>query len=163
MKKMVGIAFLVLVFWFSGIVVAHVAHGSGNDPLLKAIKARHSEMVLRSFNAGPLFGMAKGDIEYDAELASTLANNLLIMTTVNNGRMWPEGSDNEAYPDDSRALPEIWTTYPAIADSGKAYVEAVTALAGVAGNGLGELRSVIGDVGQSCKGCHDDFRAEEDY
>jgi len=163
MKKLVGITSLVLVFCFSGIVIAHIAHGAGNDPLLKATQARHAEMTLRSFNAGALFGMAKGDIEYDAELAATLANNLLIMTTVNNGRMWPEGSDNEAYPDDSRALPEIWTTYPAIADSEKVYVEAVTALAEVAGNGLGELRSVIGDVGQSCKGCHDDFRAEEDY
>lgn len=163
MKKLIGTAFLVLVFWFSGLVAAHVAHGAGDDPLLKAIKARQAEMTLRSFNAGPLFGMAKGDIEYDAELAATLANNLLTLTTVNSGRMWPEGSDNEAWPDDTRSLPEIWTTYPDIEDKEKAYVDAITALAGVAGNGLGELRSVIGDVGQSCKGCHDDFRAEEDY
>ncbi len=163
MKKLIGTMLVVLALWFSGIVAAHIAHGAGKDPLLKAIKARNAEMTLRSFNAGPLFGMAKGDIEYDAELASALANNLLIMTTVNNGRMWPNGSDNEAYPDDTRALPEIWTTYPAIEDQGKAYLDAVAALAEVAGNGLGELRSVVGDVGQSCKGCHDDFRAEDDY
>ncbi len=163
MKKLIGTMFLVFALWFSGIVTAHIAHGAGNDPLLKAIKARQAEMTLRSFNAGPLFGMAKGDIEYDAELAATLANNLLTLTAVKNGRMWPDGSDNEAWPDDTRSLPEIWTTYPAIADRGKEYLEAITALAEVAGNGLGELRSVIGDVGQSCKGCHDDFRAEEDY
>ena len=163
MKKFIGITPLILAFCFSSVVVDHEAHGAGDDPLLKAVKARQAEMTLRSFNAGPLFGMAKGDIEYDAELAATLANNLLIMTTAKNGRMWPEGSDNETYPDDTRALPEIWTTYPEIGDKGKAYVEAVTALADVAGTGLGELRSVIGDVGQSCKGCHDDFRAEEDY
>lgn len=136
---------------------------SGKDPMQKAIKARNAEMDLRSWNAGPLFGMAKGKIEYDAELAATLANNLLIMTTVKNGRMWPQGSGNDAYPDDTRALPEIWSTYPEIAEKGKTYVEAVTALAEVAGTGLDGLRSKIGDVGQSCKGCHDDFRAEEDY
>ncbi len=162
MKKMIGITSLVLVFCLSGVVAARVAHGAGDDPLLKAVKARQAEMTLRSFNAGPLFGMAKGDIEYDAEMAATLANNLLIMTTVKNGRMWPGGSDNEAYPDDTRALPEIWTTFPDIEDKGKAFLDAVAALAEVAGTGLGELRSVIGDVGQSCKGCHDDFRAEDD-
>ena len=160
MQKSVGIISLVLALGLGSVVMAH---GAGDDPLLKAIKARIGEMELRSFNAGPLFGMAKGDIEYDAEMAATLARNLLIMTTMDNGRMWPEGSDNEAWPDDSRALPEIWTTYPAIADRGKAYLDAVTALAEVAGNGLGELRSVIGDVGQSCKGCHDDFRSEKGH
>ncbi len=162
MKKFIRITSLVLVFCLSGVVAAQVAHGAGDDPLLKAVKARQAEMTLRSFNAGPLFGMAKGDIEYDAEMAATLANNLLIMTTVKNGRMWPGGSDNEAYPDDTRALPEIWTTFPDIEDKGKAFLDAVAALAEVAGTGLGELRSVIGDVGQSCKGCHDDFRAEDD-
>ncbi len=33
-------------------------------------------MQLRSFNAGPLFAMAKGQMAYDAELAKTLANEL---------------------------------------------------------------------------------------
>ncbi len=160
MKKRVGITVLILMLAPGGIIIAH---GADRDPLLKAVEARISEMELRSFNAGPLFAMAKGDIEYDAEMAATLARNLLIMTTVNNGRMWPAGSDNEAWPDDTRALPEIWTTWPAIADRGKAYVDAVTALDEAAGNGLGALRSVIGDVGQSCKGCHDDFRAEKHY
>lgn len=132
-----------------------------DDPMLKAIKARQAIMVLRSWNAGPLFGMAKGDLEYNAELAAILANNLAAELNMDNGRMWPEGSDSEAYPDVSRSLPDIWTTYPAIAEAGTAYNDAVTALAGNAGNGLDALRSSIGDLGQSCKGCHDDFRAEK--
>ena len=49
-------------------------------------------------------------------------------------------------------------TYPAIADAGKAYADAVNALAAEAGNGLDALRATIGDLGASCKGCHDDFR-----
>ena len=56
-----------------------------DDPMLKAIKARQAIMVLRSWNAGPLFGMAKGKIEYDAERATTLANNLKAELAMDNG------------------------------------------------------------------------------
>lgn len=134
---------------------------AAKDPNLKAIKARQGVMQLRSFNAGPLFGMAKGKIEYDAELASMLANNLLLMTKMNNGRAWPKGSDNDAYFGETGALPEIWSTYPEIAEKGKAYVKAVTELAAVAGNGVDALRSKIGALGKGCKGCHDDFREKK--
>jgi len=134
---------------------------AAKDPNLKAIKARQGVMQLRSFNAGPLFGMAKGKIAYDTELASMLANNLLMMTKINNGRAWPKGSDNVAYKGKTTSLPEIWSTYPEIADKGKAYVKAVTELAAVAGNGVDALKSKIGALGKSCKGCHDDFREKK--
>ena len=134
---------------------------AAKDPNLKLIKARQSEMQLKSFNAGPLFGMAKGKIEYNAELAATLANNLLLQTQLKMGRAWAEGTDNVAYEGKTRALPEIWSTYPEVAEKGKAYVKAVTELAPVAGNGLAALKSKMGALGKGCKGCHDDFREEE--
>jgi cytochrome c556 len=132
-----------------------------NDPLKNAIKARQGEMQLRAFNAGPLFAMSKGKITYDAELATKLAGNLKLMLDLDNGRAWAEGSDIEAYPDDTAALPKIWTTYPEIADYGKKYAAAVNDLPAVAGNGLDALKSKLGALGDSCKGCHDDFRKEQ--
>ena len=42
----------------------------GPSPALAAVKARQSAMTLYSFNLGLLGGMAKGDIEYDADAAS---------------------------------------------------------------------------------------------
>jgi len=135
---------------------------AAKDPNLKAIKARQGVMQLRSFNAGPLFGMAKGKVDYDAELASMLANNLLTMTNINIGRAWSKGTDNVAYKGKTTALPEIWSTYPEIAEKGKAYVKAVTELAAVAGNGVDALKSKVGALGKSCKGCHDDFREKKD-
>ena len=112
---------LILLLSWSG----PIALAADDDPMQKAIKARQAVMVVRSWNAGPLFGMAKGKIEYDAELAKTLANNLMSELAMNNGSMWPEGSNNSVYPDDTRSLPEIWTTYPEVADSANAYGEAV--------------------------------------
>jgi len=134
---------------------------AAKDPLKKAIKARQGEMQLRSFNAGPLFGMAKGDIEYDAEMAAKLAGNLKLLLDLDTSRQWPKGSDIDNYMGDTTSLPEIWTTYPEIANYGKKYAKAVNELAEVAGNGRDALKSNIGALGKSCKGCHDEFREKQ--
>lgn len=135
---------------------------AAKDPNLKLIKARQSEMQLRSFNAGPLFGMAKGKVEYNADLASMLANNLLLQTKLDMGRAWAEGTDNVAYKGKTAALPESWSTYPKVAEKGKAFKKAVKELAAVAGNGLDALKPKVSALGKSCKGCHDDFREKKD-
>jgi len=134
---------------------------AADDPMLRAIKARQGEMQLRSFNVGPLFAMAKGKIDYDAAMAQTLANNLKLMLALNNGRAWAQGSDNVKYPGETRALPKIWETYPEIGKYGEKYTEAVNALAAEAGNGESALKSTLGALGKSCKGCHDEFREEK--
>ena len=152
-----AIKICLVVIGLSFIIPAFAA----KDPNLKLIKARQSEMQLKSFNAGPLFGMAKGKIEYNAELAAMLANNLLLQTKLDMGRAWAEGTDNVAYEGKTRALPEAWSN-PEIAEKGKAYVKAVTELAPVAGNGLAALKSKISALGKGCKGCHDDFREEKE-
>ena len=133
---------------------------AANDPNEKAIAARQAVMKLQSWYAGPLFGMAKGDLDYDAEMARTYAAALNTVATIEGGAMWPPGSDNGAYADKTGALPEIWSTWPKVGEKGQALAEASAALAEVAGDGLDALRSKIGAVGKACKGCHDDFRAE---
>ena len=143
-----------------GITLSITAYAA-QDPLKSAIKARQGEMQLRQFNVGPLFGMAKGKIDYDAEMAKKLAGNLKLMLDLDNGRAWAPGSDNEKYAGKTRALPKIWTTYPEIADYGKKFAMAVNELAAVAGDGRDALKSKIGAVGKSCKSCHDDFREKK--
>jgi len=143
-----------------GIAVSSASLAAG-DPLEKAIKARQGEMQLRSFNAGPLFAMAKGDMEYDAELATKLAGNLKLLLQLDNSRVWPEGSDIDNYPGDTTALAKIWTTYPEIGEYGKRYAAAVNDLAMAAGNGRDALKSKVGALGKSCKGCHDEFREKQ--
>ena len=76
------------------------------------------------------------------------------------GRAWPTGSDNSFY-EETTATPNIWETYPEIAEYGKRYKTAVNELAAEAGNGLDALRSKVGPLGKSCKGCHDEFREKK--
>lgn len=126
----------------------------------KAIKARQGLMQVYSFNLGILSAMAKGEMDYDAVLATNAAENLQAAVTMKNDAMWPEGSgEDSGYK--TRALAEIWSTYPKVAEAGKAMADASIALTAVAGNGLDALKGSIGDAGKGCKGCHDDFRAKK--
>ena len=128
-----------------------------DDPNLDLIKARQGEMELRAYFISPLVAMAKGDMEYDADMAAALADSLQRLTGLDMGRAWAPGTGNDKYAGETAALPRIWTTYPEIAEYGKKYKKAVNALVGPAGNGLNELRTTLGAVGEACKGCHDDF------
>ena len=132
-----------------------------DDPNVVLIKARKGEMNVRAMYAAPLFLMAKGKIPYDAEQAQKMANGLKSLMAVDMGMAWKGGTGKDKYGDKTHALPEIWTTYPAIADKGKEYAAAVDALVAVAGKGLDPLKEQIGKLGQGCKGCHDDFREKE--
>ncbi len=135
---------------------------AADGPYDDAIKARQGMFQMYSFNAGILTAMAKEKIPYDADLASEAANNLDAVVNLGQSQLWPAGSDNASEGNiATRAKPEIWETYPAITEKAQALSEAVAALVPVAGNGLGELQGAIGDVGASCKGCHDDFRAKK--
>jgi len=112
----------------------------------KAIKARQSMFQLYSFSTGVLGDMAKGKIEYNAELAQEMADNLNAAANLGQSAFWPAGSDNSNSENArTRALPKIWETFPVAAE---------------AGNGLDALRSNMGAVGKSCKGCHDTYRAK---
>lgn len=136
---------------------------AADGPYDKAIKARQALMQLYSYHIGTLGDMAKGKMDYDADLATEAADNLLAVNRLGQSTLWPQGSDNSDPENaETRALPAIWETYPKIADKGKALNEALVAMAAEAGNGLDALKGSIGDVGESCKGCHDDFRAEKE-
>ena len=134
---------------------------AAKDPKKSAIKARQGEMQMRAYNAGPLFAMAKGKMPYDAAKAQMLADNLVKLMDIDISSSWMQGTDNKAYPDDTTSLPKIWTTYPEIKEYGKKYAKAVKELAAAAGKGEKAMKSKVGALGKSCKGCHDDFREKK--
>ncbi len=134
---------------------------AADGPHDKAIKARQAMFQTYSFNVGILSAMAKGDKPYDADVATEAANNLSAAANFGQSQMWPQGSDNATDGNArTRALPAIWTEFPAITEKAEGLKTAVAALVPVAGNGLEALQGAMGDVGASCKACHDDYRAK---
>ncbi len=134
---------------------------AADGPHDKAIKARQAMFQLYSFSLGTLSGMAKGKIDYDADLAAEMAANLNAAANLGQSAFWPAGSDSENSDNaKNRALPAIWESFPEVAEKADALKTAAAALAENAGGGLDSLKASLGPVGKSCKGCHDDFRAE---
>ncbi|HLQ85473.1 MAG TPA: cytochrome c [Salinisphaeraceae bacterium] len=133
---------------------------AADTPEENAINGRQGEMLLRAYHLGALVAMVKKEVPYDAEHASRLANNLKLLQQMDLASMWMQGSSTDEYPDETRALPKIWAEDSDFAEHGEEIDQHINQLAEVAGNGLDELAPAVKDVAQSCKGCHDDYRAE---
>ena len=131
------------------------SHGGG--PFDAAIKARQAHMQLYAHNLGILGGMAKGAMDYNADLATVAATNLATLATLNQMTYWPEGSDSFDN-ENTAALPKIWDNFPDVAKKGQALAEATAAMQAAAGNGLDALRAAIGPVGEACGACHKAYR-----
>ena len=151
--------------WIVGSAVLTASLVSGfalaDGHIENAIKARKAQMTLYAFNIGVLGAMAKGEAEYNAETAAGAANNLLAAAKLDGSQMWPQGSDSEAMPGKTRALPDIWATYPKVVEKQKAFIQALEALAPAAGKDLQSLQGAMKAVGAGCGGCHKPFRAEK--
>ena len=152
----VAAALALAVFAGSGAVSAQEDHSG-------AVKARQAHMQLNGFFMGQLAAIAKGQVPYDAAQATGVVNALLALNTMDVGAMWPAGSgnDNPALAGKTRALPAIWTTFPAIVEKSDALTKALEAMVVAAGTDLASLQGAFGAVGAGCGGCHRSFRAEK--
>ena len=149
-----ALAMALAVFTGSDMASAQEDHSA-------AVKARQAHMQLNGFFMGQLAAIAKGQMPYDAAQATGVVNSMLALNTMDVGAMWPPGSDNQALPGKTRALPEIWTTFPAIVEKSDALTKALEAMVVAAGTDLASLQGAFGAVGAGCGGCHRSFRAEK--
>ena len=147
----------ILSLALAGALIASMVDAGGHQGN-PAVKARQAHMSLNGFNMGMLGGMARGRVDYDAETAKAAAENLASLAAMDQGRYWPPGTDN-ATIEDTRALPALWETFPAVLENAEALKTSSAALAAVAGNGLEALQGAIGPVGGACGACHEKFQA----
>lgn len=153
---------IVLVALLGAVVTTTFALAQDKGPHDDAIKGRQAMFQTYNFNMGILGAMAKGKMEYNADIAIQSSANLHAAASFGQAAMWPAGSDNET-PGNSRtrALPAIWSNFSDVASKSDALKKATEELSTQAGGGLDALKSAMGDVGASCKGCHDDYRAKK--
>ncbi len=123
-----------------------------------AIKYRQSAFTVMANHFGRVGAMAQGKAPFDAKAA---ADNAAIVLTMSKLPFvaFIEGSD-KGLP--NRAKPEIWkdaAKFKAAAE--KMQGEVVKFEAAAKTGNLDTIKAAVGAVGGSCKGCHDDFRAEK--
>jgi cytochrome c556 len=127
----------------------------------QAIETRQGLMKVVLWEAGPLFGMAKGEIAYDGDAAQAHAARLKIITQYPLSELFVEGSSNVDRPGKTRALPKIWEDMSGFEKAYADFRAAVAVLGGKVGNGQAELAAAVSEVGKTCGGCHKPFRAKE--
>ena len=125
-----------------------------------AQKARNAHMGLYGAHLGVLGAMAKGNMEYDAELAAALAGNVAALAGMNQALYWEEGTE-AGMLEGSRALPEIWSNREDFDGLSVKLQEAALALQDAAPNGLEAFQPAFGAVGQACGACHKVYRQPE--
>jgi len=126
----------------------------------KAIAARQGFFKLVLWEAGPLFGMAKGDMDYNADVAKANAANLKALSQYPIRKLFLPGTSNADRPGKTRALPEIWKDSEGLAKAHREWINAIDGVVNAAGKGQSELALAVGLLGKSCGACHKPFRAK---
>lgn len=124
------------------------------------LKARQGQFRVLAINLGILGGMAKGEIEYDAAAAQAAADSLVAVSMINQGPLWPMGSD-EMGADGTRAKASIWDDADDFAAKWSDLGAAAKEMQAAAGTGQEALGPMMGKVGGTCKACHDAHRAPQ--
>ena len=126
-----------------------------------AVQAREGHMKAYALHLGALGGMAKGDIAYDAEMASAHAGELAALAGLAQTGYWQEGTSSDEL-EGSRALPAIWEDMADFDAKKEALHQAAMQLETAAGEGQEQLQAAFGAVGGACGACHKAYRAEEE-
>ncbi|MCJ1900922.1 MULTISPECIES: cytochrome c [Paracoccus] len=123
--------------------------------------ARIGYFSLVNLEMGGLAAMAQGKAPYDAERARALAGDLKLLSEYLHDDLLMPGTSNADLAGKTRALPAIWEQTEDYRAKGMAFREAVATLHGVAGEGQEALAPAVGQVGATCKACHDSYRAKD--
>jgi cytochrome c556 len=123
-----------------------------------AIKYRQAAFTVMAAHFGRIGAMANGRIPFDAK---AVTDNMVIVNDLHKLAFsaFGEGTD-KGLP--QRAKPEVWkdsAKFNAARD--KMYTEIGKLDAAAKTGNMDAIKAAVGAVGGSCKGCHDDFRAEK--
>jgi cytochrome c556 len=119
-----------------------------------AIKYRQSSMFLQGQTMGRLGAMVNGRVPFDAKVASENADIVAMLSKMSFGA-FIEGTDKGT----TRAKPEIWTEKEKFGAAAAKFQEEAAKLSVAAKSGnLDQIKAAFGPVGQSCKGCHDNYQ-----
>ena len=126
------------------------------------VEARQGLMKLYSVNMDLLGEMTRRIEPYNKNTAKAVANNLLALSKLEIGALWPEGTSlaDKGFEDKTLAKPDIWEKRDKISQHQKKLVTSMEKLAKDAAWSLEYLDDALKDVSDACRSCHKDFRAK---
>ena len=138
-----------------------VGTGYGTAALAQAkpdvlVKQRQSAMVLVNKYWGPIAGMPTGKAPYNAE---TVVRNAAYLDVL--FKMPWDGFVDSTKDEKSRALPSVFAEPAKFKEGADRMQTMITQLVKVSkGGDEAAVKAAIADVGKTCGGCHENFRAK---
>ncbi len=122
-----------------------------------AIETRKATMkAVGGAFGGVMVKMVKGEIPYDAAAAKAAAATIVEKANgFDVAALFPKGSETGG---DTTASPKIWADMAGFKAGMEKFKVAAAAQAPNADKGLDQLKAAVGELGKSCKGCHDEYR-----
>ncbi|KDE40555.1 MAG: c-type cytochrome [Nitrincola lacisaponensis] len=143
MKKVALTCLTASLLFGSGMALADAA---------ASVEYRQSVFKVVKWHMDSLGAMARGDVEFNADAAVHHARQVNAMSY-----MAQEGFGEGTLGGDAK--PEIWSNWDQFAGGMERFQEVSGALVVAAEEGsLQALRPAVGQMGQTCRTCHDNFR-----
>ncbi len=141
------------------VCLAAAAQANDRDPDAAALKYRQSLMTVVVANVAPIAGMVKGRTAFDGGQMALRAERISMLS----------GMIEEAFARDTRgadleteALDVIWENQDDFAAKALKLGETSEALAAAARRGEDAAKDAFKTMAGACKGCHDDYRMQDD-
>lgn len=122
-----------------------------------AVKYRKAALTLIGSHMGRMQPVIKGQAPYDA---AAIKANVAVLSTLSTLPWAAFTADSKSV--NSEAKPEIWSDAAGFKAAQDKFNQAMTKLTAAADSGdLDKVRTAYGDVGASCKACHDSYRVKK--
>lgn len=152
---------------FSKIVVTTLALGLSTATLAQSIgkaedQIRWRQSVMQTL--GWSMGRIKANIDgtFNKDHVIQAANTIQALANSGSGGLFQPGTDTGKGWRDTNVKPEFFTNSAKLKEVGTAYNKEANEMAKVAATGdATAVKAQFGNLGKSCKGCHDEFRKED--
>jgi cytochrome c556 len=142
--------------------IAFALVGTANAADLKPeeqILTRQAGYSFMSWNMGKIKANLEGD--YNQAQVEAAANAIAGIANSGMGALYGPGTDKNIGDVKTRVKPELFTNQEEVGKVAVAFIEAANNMAETAAMGdQAEVKAAFGELGQSCKACHDKFRKD---
>jgi cytochrome c556 len=122
-----------------------------------AIEYRQSTLSVLGTHFGRIGQMVQGRVPFDAKVAAENADIVAVMAKL----PWQAFGPGTETGNDTKALPAVWTESDKFKAAADNLQDKAAKLQTAAKSGdLAAIRTAFGETGQSCKACHDNYRAK---
>lgn len=129
----------------------------GHSGATGVVKERMDAMKAMRDDLRALKAVLEGRRVYDAAELARISGDIAVEARRMES-LFPEGTDHAP----SEALSAVWSDPEGFAEAAEALEAAAAVLAAAAGAPDGALYPALVEVAGACKGCHEDYRQEDD-